>query len=165
MTPEASAAPPLVQDEEAEHLIDSMDQLSGRETKLVEEFYALFFERHPQVTELFGKHSLSEQEEMVRETLVSVVAWIEQEPWLQTNLEAMGKSHHDYGVEDRMYDWMVECMLDALGRVCGEGWRDGHARAWRSALGHLTDVMRAAGAELEETSARQEKLRHLKAES
>ena len=154
MTAEPGAALLLAQDEEAEHLLASLDRLSGHEPQLVEQFYALFFERHPRVTELFGKHSLSEQEEMVRETLVSVLGYVENEPWLHTNLEAMGKSHAEYGVEDCMYDWMVECMLDALERVSGADWSDEYASAWRSALGHLTDVMRAAGARAPARSAR-----------
>ncbi len=146
MTAEAGAALRSVQDEEADPLLASLDRLSGRESELVHQFYTLFFERHPEVTKLFGEHSLSEQEEMVRETLVSVVGYVEREPWLQTNLEAMGKSHAEYGVEDRMYDWMVECMLDALERILGPDGRDKYDPAWRSALGHLTGVMRAAGA-------------------
>ncbi len=150
MSAEAGPALRLVHDEEAEHLLASLDRLSGREPQLVEQFYALFFERHPEVTELFGKHSLSEQEEMVRETLVSMVAHVEKEPWLQTNLEAMGKSHAEYGVEDRMYDWMVECMLDAVERILGADCRDEYVPAWRSALGYLTGVMRAAGARASE---------------
>jgi hemoglobin-like flavoprotein len=134
------------QGEEADHLLASLARLSGHEPELVKQFYALFFERHPEVTKLFGEHSLSEQEEMVRETLVSMVAYVEREPWLQTNLEAMGKSHAEYGVEDRMYDWMVECMLDAVERILGADCRDEYVPAWRRALGHLTGVMRAAGA-------------------
>ncbi len=104
MTAGASADLRPVQDDEADHLLESLERLSGREPELVRQFYALFFERHPEVTKLFGEHSLSEQEEMVRETLVSIVAHVEKEPWLQTNLEAMGKSHAEYGVEDRMDD-------------------------------------------------------------
>ncbi len=136
--------------EEADPLLASLDRLSGHETELVQQFYALFFERHPEVTKLFGEHSLSEQEEMVRETLVSLVAYVEKEPWLQTNLEALGKSHAEYGVEDPLYDWMVECMLDALEQILGADSRDEYAPAWRSALGHLTGVMRAAGARASE---------------
>ena len=140
------AAPRLAQEEEAELLCEGLEGLSGREPLLVARFYELFFERHPEVRGLFGVHGLSEQEEMVRETLVSVVAYIEREPWLEINLEAMGKSHSEYGVEAPMYDWFVECMLDALKQVSGTGWRVDYDPAWRSALGLLTDIMRAAGA-------------------
>jgi hypothetical protein len=37
-------------------------------------------------------------------------------------------------------------MLAALERVLGADWREEYEPAWRGALGHLTDVMRAAGA-------------------
>ena len=142
----AGAAPRLVQEEEAELLCESLERLSSREPVLVTRFYELFFERHPEVRALFGEHGLSEREEMMRETLVSVVAYIEREPWLEINLEAMGKSHAEYGVEAPMYDWFVDCMLDALEQVSGADWRVEYDPAWRSALGFLTDVMRAAGA-------------------
>ena len=150
MSAVSGAALQLVQDDEADHLLASLERLSGREPEFVEQFYALFFERHPEVTKLFGEHSLSEQEEMVQETFVSLVAVVENEPWLQTNLEAMGKSHAEYGVEDRMYDWLLECMLDALEMTLGADYLDEYGPAWRSALGHLTDVMRAAGARASE---------------
>jgi hemoglobin-like flavoprotein len=148
VTAEGGVALPAEQDEqdrEADQLLASLDRLSGHEPKLAQHFYTLFFEHRPEVTKLFGEHSLSEQEEMVRETLVSMVAYVEKEPWLQTNLEAMGKSHAEYGVEDRMYDWMVECMLDAVEQILGADCRDEYRPAWRSTLDHLTGVMRAAG--------------------
>jgi len=146
VTAEANAPLPLMHDQEADYLLSSLDRLSGREPELVQLFYSLFFERHPEVTKLFGTHSLSEQEEMVRETLVSIMAYIENEPWLQTNLDAMGRSHAQYGVEDDMYDWMVECMLDAVEQILGADGRNEYNLAWRNALRYLTDVMRAAGA-------------------
>jgi len=74
------------------------------------------------------------------------MAYIENEPWLQTNLDAMGRSHAQYGVEDHMYDWMVECMLDAVEQILGADGRNEYNLAWRNALRYLTDVMRAAGA-------------------
>ncbi len=146
MTAKVGTARHPGQDQAADPLLASLERLSGREPELVQQFYALFFERHPEVTKLFGEHSLSEQEEMVQETFVSLVAAVENEPWLQTNLEAMGKSHAEYGVEDHMYEWMVECMLDALERILGVGCRDEYLPAWRNALLHITDVMRVAGA-------------------
>ena len=146
MTAKVSTARHPGQEQAADPLLASLERLSGREPELVQQFYALFFQGHPEVRRLFGAHSLLEQEEMVRETLVSIVAYAENEPWLQANLEAMGKSHAEYGVEDPMYDWMVECMLEALGGILGEECRDEYDPAWRRALDHRTGVMRAAGA-------------------
>ena len=123
----------------------SLDSLSGRESMLVERFYGLFFIRHPEVRELFGEHGISEREEMIRETLVSVLAHLDDEPWLDDNLTAMGKSHAEYGVEAPMYAWYVDTMLDALEQVVGPDWKPGCRDAWREALEHLTEAMRRAG--------------------
>ena len=126
-------------------LMASLERLSGRESRLVERFYELFFARHPQVCELFGEHGISEREEMIRETFASVLAHLEGEPWLADNLEAMGKSHGEYGVEGPMYDWFVDCMLDTLEEVQGDDWNSEHREAWRAELEYLTDAMRRAG--------------------
>lgn len=126
-------------------LLASLEQLAGREQQLQERFYELFFARHPEVRELFGEHSISEQEEMIRETLASLVAHLEDEPWLDGNLEAMGKSHREYGVEDAMYDWFIDCMLDAVEHVSPEAAEPPAREAWRRALARLTGVMREAG--------------------
>jgi hemoglobin-like flavoprotein len=141
----ATAREPATREREEGILLASLDRLAGREQQLMECFYALFFGRHPELRGLFGEHSISEQEEMIRETLASVVAHLHDEPWLDGNLEAMGKSHHEYGVEDPMYDWFLECMLDALGQVAGGDWDGSCTSAWRSALERLTGVMREAG--------------------
>lgn len=126
-------------------LLESLAELAGRESRLQEAFYALFFQRHPEVRELFGEHSLSEQEEMIRETLTSVLALLEGEPWLAGNLDAMGRSHAEYGVEDWMYDAFLACMLDALEAVAGDGWDAAQRDAWSHALERVTRLMRQAG--------------------
>jgi hemoglobin-like flavoprotein len=132
----------------------SLESLSGREAMLVERFYALFFSRHPEVRELFGEHSVSEREEMIRETLASVVAHLEDQPWLEGNLEAMGKSHGEYGVEGPMYEGYVDCMLDSLEEVTGPCWKPGYREAWRGALERLTETMRRAGTPIAAAVAR-----------
>lgn len=119
--------------------------MHGRESQILERFYDRFFARHPEVSELFGEHSVNEREEMLRETLASVVANLHGEPWLKDNLEAMGKSHAEYGVEWAMYGWYVETMLDTLEEVAGTDWKTGCRTAWRNALERLTDTMRLAG--------------------
>ena len=139
----AEPAPP--EHDDPALLLASLERLAGHEPHLVQCFFELFFGRHPEVRELFGEHGISEQEEMIRETLASVLAHLDDEPWLDGNLEAMGKSHREYGVEDPMYDDFLACMLEALARVTGDEWDHRRAEAWRRALERLTDVMRRAG--------------------
>jgi hemoglobin-like flavoprotein len=125
-------------------LTASLERLAGRETEIVDGFYALFFERHPTVRGLFGEHGINEREEMIRETLASVLAHVDGEPWLDDNLEAMGRSHAEYGVEGPMYDWYVESMLETLEQVDQDDWEHGCREEWRSALDRLTTTMRSA---------------------
>jgi hemoglobin-like flavoprotein len=133
--------------EDAVLLGESLEALAGREPEIVEHFYDLFFERHPDVRPLFGEHSISEREEMVRETLSSVLADADEEPWLDENLVAMGRSHAEYGVEARSYPDFVAAMLDTLDHLEVPGWDSGIRAAWERALVRITDVMRQAGDE------------------
>ena len=123
-------------------LMNSLEHLAGSEPRIVERFYPLFFARHPEVQELFGEHSVSEREEMVRETFVSALAYLEEEPWLGENLEAMGKSHEEYGVEGHMYDGFIEAMLDTLEEVVGADWSQELREAWFEVLTGLASTMR-----------------------
>ena len=131
--------------DDAALLSDSLGALAGREGEIVDLFYELFFDRHPELRELFGEHSVSEREEMVRETLVSVLAHADREPWLDENLKAMGRSHAEYGVEGHSYPEFVVAMLDTLDGLAPEGWGAPARQAWARALTRITDVMRAAG--------------------
>ena len=122
----------------------SLEALAGREEELTERFYPLFFSRHPEVQELFGEHGVSEREEMIRETLNSALAHADDEPWLDGNLEAMGRSHAEYGVELWMYDAFLACLLDVLEDTLGPEWSEACDGAWSRALERLTRVMRRA---------------------
>lgn len=130
-------------------IAESISALAGRENEIVEHFYPLFFERHPEVRELFGEHSVNEREEMVRETLVSVLAHADDEPWLDGNLDAMGRSHAEYGVEGPSYPDYVVAMLDTLDHVRPDGWNSQVREVWARALTRITNVMRRAGDEVD----------------
>ena len=145
VTPDGAAvAPP----DDAGLLTVSLEALAGREGEVVERFYALFFSRHPEVRALFGEHSISEREEMISETLVSVMAHADAEPWLDDNLVAMGRSHAEYGVEGHSYPDFVASMLDTLDGLDLDGWGPDTRAAWERALARITGVMRRAGDEV-----------------
>lgn len=144
----SSAAPMGRADEvlsDARLIVASLEALSGRESQMLEHFYDLFFERHPEVRPLFGEHGLNEREEMLRETLVSVLAHAEDEPWLDENLKAMGRSHAEYGVEGHSYPDFVAAMLDTLDHVAAPGWCVATRAAWGRALGRVSETMRRSG--------------------
>ena len=104
-----------------EAVLGVLERLSTREHEkaLVERFYERFFECNPEVVPLFGPHALAEREEMVRETLNSLVACCEDEPWLEGNLRALGASHAEYGVTSEMYPAFVTAFIETIREILG----------------------------------------------
>lgn len=128
-------------------LLDVLEVLSARdhEAELVERFYDLFFEQNPEVVPLFGKHAIAEREEMIQETLKSLLAYCDGETWLETNLRALGKSHAEYGVETTMYPAYVAAFLETLRDVLGDRLSPETVKHVGEALEEICGVMSEAG--------------------
>lgn len=126
-----------------------LEKIAELEARFTERFYEIFFDLRPDARPLFGVHALSEREEMMRETLRSLHAWIEGEPWLDSNLEALGRSHWEYGVTTDMYGSFVDAMLDCGNEVLGESLDAEKQQAMRVGLEAVCSPMRLAGDEAE----------------
>lgn len=124
-------------------LVAVLGALAETEKKLVEQLYPDFFARRPDAQPLFGVHALAEREEMVRETLRSLLALADGEPWLAGNLAALGRSHFEYGVTGDMYGDFVEVFVDVATRVAGLSPSD--AQTLRAGIGEIAGAMRRAG--------------------
>ena len=122
-----------------------LDELAEHEKSFTERFYDIFFDRRPDARPLFGVHAIAEREEMMRETFHSLHAWLEQEPWLEGNLTALGRSHWEYGVTADMYDSFVDAMIECGREVLGDFVDDEKARVFRTALEAVAEPMRCAG--------------------
>jgi hemoglobin-like flavoprotein len=122
-------------------LTEALEALAAHEKAITERLYPLFFERRPDSQPLFGVYALAEREEMVRETLRSLLALAEDEPWLKANLEALGRSHFEYGVTSDMYGDFVDAFVDVAPACLDAKMRD----ALRRGLERITDTMRRAG--------------------
>ena len=81
-------------------------------------FYEIFFERYPQVRPMFTTRGTDQQAKMLTEALVAVVDHLEDAPWLQQTLGAMGRKHVGYGVEDGMYAWVGDALLAGASPNC-----------------------------------------------
>ena len=126
-------------------LLHILDLLAENEARIADRFYDLFFEGRPDARPLFGAHAIAEQEEMMRETLRSIHAWMDDESWLRANLRALGQSHWEYGVTSDMYPSFVETMVICCREVLGDRLDDSQSRILRSALESMIELMRSAG--------------------
>ena len=138
---EAAAAATGFGSAEGLALLEVLEALSDSESKIADRIYPIFFDRRPDARPLFGVHAIAEREEMIRETLRSLLALAEAGPHLAANLEALGRSHFEYGVTGDMYPDFVEAFVD----VAAPGLADEAREVLRRGLTSIADAMRRAG--------------------
>ena len=127
-------------------LRSSFQLVVDREPLVLERFYEVLFERHPQARPLFGRNSRKAQAQMLTQALVSVLDKIEDAEWLTETLGAMGAKHVGYGVTDAMYDWVGDALLVTLAEVAGDAWTSEVAADWAEAYGAIASLMKQGAA-------------------
>jgi hemoglobin-like flavoprotein len=124
-------------------LRSSFDVVASVNPKFVTRFYEILFERHPQTQAMFPVGNRERQAEMLTGALVAVLDHLEDAPWLQDTLGALGAKHVDYGVTREMYDWVGASLLATLAEVAGPAWTPELNAAWGEAYGAIVSLMLA----------------------
>jgi hemoglobin-like flavoprotein len=124
-------------------LRQSFEVVATANPRFVTRFYEILFERHPQARPLFPQNGMARQAEMLTQALVAVLDHLEDAPWLQDTLGALGAKHVDYGVTREMYDWVGASLLAALAEVAGPAWTPELQAAWSEAYGAIVSLMLA----------------------
>ncbi len=126
-------------------LLRALDAIANKESQFTERFYEIFFARRPDTRDLFGLHGIAEREEMMHETLRSLHALCEQEPWLEGNLIALGHSHGEYGVTQDMYPSFVDALIECTREIVGLSLDHAALASLRQATDAIAGVMSKAG--------------------
>jgi hemoglobin-like flavoprotein len=124
-------------------LRQSFEVVATANPRFVSRFYEILFERHPQARPLFPQNGMARQAEMLTQALVAVLDHLDDAPWLQDTLGALGAKHVDYGVTREMYDWVGASLLAALAEVAGPAWTPELQAAWAEAYGTIVSLMLA----------------------
>jgi hemoglobin-like flavoprotein len=132
-------------------LRNSFELVTEKEPELTHRFYDHLFERYPDVRPMFSRRSRDRQEQMLQDALVAVVDHLDDAPWLEGTLTALGAKHVEYGVTPEMYDWVGECLLLTLAEVAGEAWNDALHKAWSDAYGAIAGLMIQGAEDVEGT--------------
>lgn len=127
-------------------LRDSFELVATANPRFIARFYEILFARYPQTRELFPPAGAARQAEMLTGALVAVLDHIEDAPWLQDTLGALGAKHVGYGVTREMYDWVGASLLAALAEVAGPAWSPALEAAWGEAYGVIVSLMLARAA-------------------
>jgi hemoglobin-like flavoprotein len=123
-------------------LRQSFELVLERNPTLTTRFYEILFERYPTTRALFRRNAKQVQEAMLAKALVAVMDHLEDAPWLEQTLGALGAKHVDYGVTPEMYDWVGDALLSTLAEVAGSDWTPALASNWGEAYGVIVSLMR-----------------------
>jgi hemoglobin-like flavoprotein len=125
----------------------NLDVVTERAPDLTTRFYGALFQRHPELSQLFGRRSTEAQGRMLLEAVVAVVDHLQDMPWLDATLRALGKKHVEYGVTEEMYPLVASALIDTLREASGDQWDDSTADAWSGALTFVAGRMMAGARE------------------
>jgi hemoglobin-like flavoprotein len=122
-------------------LRQSFELVLERNPNLTARFYDVLFERYPQAKPLFGRNSRPAQEQMLASALTAVMDHLDDAPWLQQTLRALGEKHKEYGVTAEMYGWVGDALLSVLAEAAGPDWSPALRAQWTEAYGAIVSMM------------------------
>ena len=109
-------------------------------------FYGRLFEVAPEVKPLFKQADMEEQGRKLMQTLAFVTVSLTQLDTLLPVVEALGKRHVKYGVQDEHYALVGAALLWTLEQGLGDAFTPEVKEAWGVAYTLLAGVMKEAAA-------------------
>ena len=126
-----------------ELIADNFHLISDKTHNIAAVFYERFFGKHPELEDLFT-NSPAPQQQMLNETLTSVIDHLEDADWVKSNMEALGLRHQGYEVTDEMYDMWIDALVETLQQLSGDAWSEHLERVWREQLEMICGFARRA---------------------
>ncbi len=124
-------------------LRESLEVALAADDKFPTRFYELFFERHPELEELFVRNSRGAQVRSFGKKLVAIVDHLDDPDWTKRELSALAASHEGYGATPVMYEWLGDALIDTLREGCGETFTPEVERTWREAYARISAAILA----------------------
>jgi hemoglobin-like flavoprotein len=116
-------------------------------------FYDRLFELDPALRPLFSSTDLREQKKKLMQTLTVAVRGLYRLDELTPALEALGRRHVGYGVQDAHYETVGQALIWTLEQGLGASFTPEVRDAWVETYALVTSVMqRAARESAEETT-------------
>ncbi|MFI9274586.1 globin domain-containing protein [Kitasatospora sp. NPDC052896] len=103
-------------------------------------FYAMLFDRYPQVRELFPAQMDVQHDRLVR-ALLLIVELVDDPANLVTFCGNLGRDHRKFGTLSAHYPAVGECLLATLEHFAGPAWTDEVAAAWTRAYNAAARTM------------------------
>jgi hemoglobin-like flavoprotein len=107
-------------------------------------FYRRLFELDPSLQTLFAHASMKEQGKKLTQMITVAVKGLDNLGAIVPAIEALGRRHVGYGVQDSHYDTVGEALLWTLEEGLGERFTPETAAAWATTYDLLAGTMKAA---------------------
>ncbi|MDX2093956.1 MAG: globin domain-containing protein [Kofleriaceae bacterium] len=101
-------------------LRSSFELVIDRRPDLTLRFYEILFARYPELAPMFSTNRAA-QAKMLAGAIAAVLDHLDDAPWLEATLGALGARHVNYGVTDAMYGMVGDALLATLAEVAAEG--------------------------------------------
>lgn len=109
-------------------------------------FYRRLFELDPSLERLFHG-DMAEQRRKLMQMLTAAVKGLDRVDQLVPVVQALGRRHATYGVEDRHYDTVGAALLWTLEKGLGDAFTPDTKEAWATVYGILATTMQNAARE------------------
>jgi hemoglobin-like flavoprotein len=119
---------------------ESFARIESRAVALSARFYALLFERRPQIRGLFPEDMHEQQLKLVG-ALQLAIENLERPARLLPLLEELGRRHRRYGVRGEDFDLVGSCLVAALAEFDANHWSEALERAWGQAYEQVATAM------------------------
>lgn len=125
-------------------IIESYEQMAVQGPVMARAFYLSFFERYPQMRQLFANTTVDKQAEMLMDALHMTVRAMTPSPTntLKSYLDSLGDRHERrYNITDEHFEPFCEVLLETMAEHLGESWTEAHYDAWDEALQQMSMLM------------------------
>jgi hemoglobin-like flavoprotein len=132
----------LLQRRPAVDIQESMHQILDHKDNMATLFYAIFFERYPEVRPYFEQVSLPQQAELLRMTLMIVERHYNHSyPATAMYLKYLGTKHHTRGIPAQEYPKFRDALLATLEQFHGQDWNPHLDEQWKGAIDRATALI------------------------
>lgn len=115
--------------------------VAPRGEEIVDKFYNILFENHPEVKPLFANANMKEQKKHLLNALVLTINNIRKPDILLPVLEGLGVKHQGFGAKPEHYTVVKNVLLSVLADVAGDVWTSDINEEWDKALEFVSQVM------------------------
>jgi hemoglobin-like flavoprotein len=122
---------------------ESFEQLKPISQAAGRLFYVRLFDLDPSLSRLF-KNDLDEQSRKLMQMIAVAVKGLDKPEDLLPAVEALGRRHVGYGVQERHYETVGSALLWTLEKGLGAAFTPQVKEAWRTVYRLLADTMKAA---------------------